>query len=76
MNGIVNSIVVPNVICVDVRTHISSLKNRSTGFDDIPSFVANQCIDNFMEPLAYIINLSFMEGLFPYELKLAKVVPI
>ena len=76
VNGIANSIVVPNVICMDVRTVISSLKNSSPGFDGIPSFVANQCIDNFIEPLTYIINMSFMEGVFPSELKLAKVVPI
>ena len=61
---------------MDIRTVISSLKNSSPGFDGIPAFVENQCIDNFIEPLTYIINMSFMEGVFPSELKLAKVVPI
>ena len=73
MNGIANSIVVPNVIWMDIRTVIPSLKNSSPGFDGIPSFVANQCIDNFIEPLTSIINMSFMEGVFPSEFKLAKV---
>ena len=41
VNGIANSIVVPNEICMDVRTVISSLKNSSPGFDGIPYFVAN-----------------------------------
>ena len=50
MNGIANSIVVPNAICSAVRTVISSLKNNSPGFDGIPYFVANQCIDNFIKP--------------------------
>ena len=76
MNDIVNSIVVPNFICMDIRTVISSLKNSCPGFDCIPSFVANHCIDNFIEPLTYIITMSFMEGVFPSELNLAKVVPI
>ena len=76
MNGIANSIVVPNVICMDIRTAIDSLKNSSPGFDGIPFFVGNQCIDNFIEPLTYIISMSFMEGVFPCELKLPKVVPI
>ena len=76
VNGIVNSIVVHNVTSMDIRTVISSLKNSSPGFDGIPSFVANQCIDYFIEPLTYIINMSFMEGVFPSELKLAKVIPI
>ena len=61
---------------MDIRTVISSLKNRSPEFDGIPSFVANQCIDYFIEPLTYIINMSFIEGVFPSELKLAKVIPI
>ena len=61
---------------MDIRTVISSLKNSIPGFDGIPSFVANQCIDNFIQPLTYIINISLMEGVFPSELKLAKVVPI
>ena len=76
MNDIVNSIVVHNVTSMDIRTVISYLKNSSPGFDGIPSFVANQCIDYFIEPLTYIINMSFMEGVFPSELKLAKVIPI
>ena len=76
VNGIVNSIVVHNVTSMDIRTVISSLNNNSPGFDGIPSFVANQCIDYFIEPLTYIINMSFMEGVFPSELKLAKVIPI
>ena len=74
VNGIVNSIVVHNVTSMDIRTVISSLKNSSPGFDGIPSFVANQCIDYFIETLTYIINMSFMEGVFPSELKL--VLPI
>ena len=49
VNGIVNSIVVPNVICTDIRTVISSLTNSSPGFDGIPFYVAKQCIDNFIE---------------------------
>ena len=76
VNGIVNSIVVHNVTSMDIRTVISSLKNSSPGFDGIPSFVANQCIDYFIEPLTYIINMPFMEGVFPSELQLAKVIPI
>ena len=44
VNGIANNIVVPTVICMDVRTVISSLKNSSMGFDGIPSFVANQAL--------------------------------
>ena len=30
----------------------------------------------YIEPLTYIINLSLMEGVFPSELKVAKVIPV
>ena len=62
VNGIANSIVVPKVTCIDVRTVISSLKNSSLGFDGILYFVANQYIVNFTELLTYIINMPFMGG--------------
>ena len=75
VNGITNSIVVPNVICMEVRTVISSLIVAQDVMG-IPYFVANKCIDNFIEPLTYIINMPFMEGVFPFELKLSKVVPL
>ena len=33
-------------------------------------------IDNYIMPLTHVINKSLKEGVFPSELKLAKVVPI
>ena len=38
--------------------------------------MAKKCITGFIEPLAYLINKSFSEGIFLTELKLARVVPI
>ena len=38
--------------------------------------MAKQCIDNYIAPLTCIINKSFIAGIFPDELKLARVVPI
>ena len=54
----------------------SSLKNSSPGDDELPAFIAKQCIDNYVVPLNYVINMSLMEGIFPSELKLANVVSI
>ena len=31
---------------------------------------------SYLKPLTYLINRSFTEGVFPEELKLARVVPI
>ena len=39
-------------------------------------FVGKPCVDAFIEPLTHLINLSLRSGVFPSELKLAKVVPI
>ena len=33
-------------------------------------------LDSFIEPLSYISNLSFSQGVFPDELKLARVIPL
>ena len=60
----------------EVRQTILSLKNYRAGWDDIPAFVAKQSIESYIEPLTYLINRSFTEGIFPTKLKLARVVPI
>ena len=44
--------------------------------DGILYFVANQCIDNFIEILISIFTKPFMVGVFLSETKLVKVVPI
>ena len=42
----------------------------------MPIFVANKCVDGYIEPLTLLINISFTEGVFSTELKLARLVPI
>ena len=76
VDNIINSIVISYVSCMDVKDTIVSLKNNSPGYDELPASIANQCIYNYAVPLTYIINMSLIEGIFPSELKLAKVVPI
>ena len=76
VDTIINSIVITYVSYMDVKNTILSLKNSSPGYDEFSAFIAKQCIDYYVVPLAYVINMSLMEGIFPSELKLAKVVPI
>ena len=76
VDNIMNSIVISYVSCMDVKDIILSLKNSSPGYDELHASIAKQCIDNYVGPLTYIINMSLIEGIFPFELKLAKVVPI
>ena len=44
------------------------------GWDDFPALLAKQSIESYIEPLTCFINRSFLEGIFPIELKLARVV--
>ena len=76
VHSVVNSIVISTITTLEVRNIILSTKNSSPGWDDIPACVAKKCIDHYIEPLTHIINNSIQEGVFPSELKLARVVPL
>ena len=76
INNCNSIIVIPPVTVMEVRQTILSLKNSSAGWDDLFALVAKQSIDSYIEPLTCLINRSFADGIFPNELKLARVVPI
>ena len=48
----------------------------SFGHDAISICVIKNCIGNIAQPLSAILNSSFRSGLFPDELKIAKVCPV
>ena len=50
------------------------MKNSVPGFDELPAFLMKQCSKLFIKPLS--LSLSIRQGVFPIELKLAKVLPI
>lgn len=53
------------------------LKNlKSSGFDEIPSFLIKRVLLFIIKPITHLINLSFCCGEFPDRLKLGKVIPI
>ena len=76
VNTVVNSIVITTITSLEVRNIISSTKNSSPGWDDIPAVIGKKCIEYYIDPLTHIINNSIKEGVFPSELKLARVVPL
>ena len=76
VNNCTNSIVIPPVTIAEVCQTILSMKNSSAGCDDFPARVAKQSIVSYIEPLTCLINRSFADGIFPNELKLARIVPI
>ena len=76
VKNVPNSIVLEDVSEQEVSDIIKSLSNSSAGWDEFPTSIAKQCFKNFVKPLTALINSSFGEGVFPRELKKARVVPI
>ena len=64
------------IIQNDVISIIKNLKVSSPGWDSISAVVVKATYACFIEPLTHILNLSIMHGVFPSELKLAKVFPL
>ena len=76
VKNVPNSIVIEDVSEQEVYDIIKSLSNSSAGWDEFPISIAKQCSKNFVKPLTALINSSFRDGVFPCELKKARVVPI
>ena len=60
----------------EVKTTIMNLKKKCPGWDDVDALVVKETVALYIEPLTKIINLSLTEGIFPNELKTAKITPI
>ena len=67
---------IPQIVSDEIQSVISKLNNSSPGCDDIPPKIGKLFVDQYIEPLKYLINKSIAQGIFPDELKLAQVVPI
>ena len=55
---------------------IKTLKNGSSGWDNISTKVIKASSSQLIKPLAHIFNLSLTSCVFPLELKIARVIPI
>jgi hypothetical protein len=74
---IVDSFVLYDTNSVEVINIVSDFKNKwSAGVDTIPVNIVKASIINIAEPIACLINKSFHSGIFPDNLKVAKVCPI
>ena len=61
----------------EVKEALRSLKpNKSPGYDNISSNAVDETSDIFSNPLKYIFSLSLKQGIFPENLKIAKVSPV
>ena len=66
----------PQIVSDEIQSVNSKLNNSSPGCDNIPPKIGKLFVDQYIEPLTYLINKSIAQGVFPDELKLAQVVPI
>ena len=71
-----NGMVVLPVNQSEIIDIIKTLKHSRPGWDAISANVVKVTYPCFIEPLAHIMNLSIKQGIFPNELKLAKVIPL
>ena len=55
---------------------INSLNYSSPGWACIPAKLAKRVLNYYIKPPTFLINQPFHDGIFPDELKLAKVIPI
>ena len=57
-----------------LKEALRSLKpNKSPGYDNVSSNVVNETSDIFFTPLKYLFILSLQQGIFPENVKIAKV---
>ena len=56
-------------LCMQVVT-------SSPGLDNIYPMEIIYFIKEYMQPVTYVINMSFESGQFPYLLEIAKIIPI
>ena len=54
----------------------TNLRVSSPGWDEISAKVIINAADILSEPLTFLYNLSLQSGIFPSELKIAKVTPL
>ena len=61
----------------ELNEAFNSLKaNKSPGFDDISPSVVKRCHENIFNPIKHVFSLSLKQGIFPENLKIARVSPI
>ena len=76
LTHIQNSILVPHITESEVCNVIRLLKNSSSGWDELQPKIYKPHMELYIKPLTNLINLSIKQGIFPDELKIARVVPI
>ena len=75
-NEVVESLFLSPVNDAEILKIFVNLKDSAAGWDGIKANIIKKISHIIVQPLVHICNLSFTQGIFPRELKLANVVPI
>ena len=76
-NSVTNSIYLNPVTPNEILDIVKHFKNKySSGYDDLNMVTVKKSISCILQPLTYICNLSMETGLFPDNMKTAKVIPL
>ena len=60
----------------EITEIIKNLKDSSSGWDEIDTSMLKLSLKKILVPFTHICNLSLSTGVFPKELKIARVCPI
>ena len=61
----------------EITDIVTALNNKhSAGSDGISNFILKGVISSIADPLEHIFNLSITSGVFPEQMKIAKVIPL
>ena len=60
----------------EIKKIVLSLKDGAPGVDEITAKALKQAVDVIVSPVSHICQLSMLQGHFPQELKLAKIIPL
>jgi len=61
---------------LEINKIIMAIKESAVGWDELSAKVIKKCTSHILFPLSHVFNMSFSSGVFPIELKLAKVIPL
>ena len=76
VNSNLTTIFVPSIQEIEILNVMSLLNNSTAGYDDLQPSIMKMLTKVYIKPLTYLINISIKQGIFPEELKMAKVIPI
>ena len=72
-----NSIFFAPTTKFEVTDVVTALNNKqSAGHDELSNFILKGVISSIADPLAHVFNLSILNGDFPEQFKIAKVIPL